>query len=154
MMLPSPLGLPIEELGVPLDGLQCREGECSFITVNIDAMRMHRKKKHKLLWRGDRHALYQKVKVQTFFRTGGLQRYFVVNAEDSSSSRRLSVPCRVEDAVSRELAEFRTIQQEEEQRLQVMDTAVAKTDQTGWSTWQVAILRILHIRPGCPIEAK
>ena len=65
-----------------------------------------------------------------FFCTSGLQRYFVVNAE-KSSSRRLLVPCEVEDAVSRELAEFKTIQQAEEQRLQVMDTSVAKTDQTG-----------------------
>jgi hypothetical protein len=73
--------------------------------------------------------------VQTFFRTGGLQRYFVVNAGDSStgdSNSRPSSPCDVADNVKREMAEWETVQKEEEQRMQLIDAAVAKTDQTGW----------------------
>jgi hypothetical protein len=58
VVLPSLLGLPIDELGAPLDGLQCKEADCSFITINIDAMRMHCKKAHKLAWRGNSKALY------------------------------------------------------------------------------------------------
>jgi hypothetical protein len=46
--MPSPLGLPIKELREPLDGFQCGEEDCSFITININTVRMHRKKEHKL----------------------------------------------------------------------------------------------------------
>ncbi|KAL1640737.1 hypothetical protein SLS61_010232, partial [Didymella pomorum] len=42
--LPDEPAQPIDELGEPLDGLQCET--CSFITVNKDAMRMHCKKTH------------------------------------------------------------------------------------------------------------
>jgi hypothetical protein len=48
VVLPSLLGLPIDELGAPLDSLQCKEADCSFIIINIDIMRMHRKKAHNL----------------------------------------------------------------------------------------------------------
>lgn len=66
----------IEQLGKPLAGLQCRT--CRFITINKDEMRRHCKKHHQLAWVGDESQLYSMVKVQSFFRTGGLQRYFKV----------------------------------------------------------------------------
>jgi hypothetical protein len=72
--------------------------------------------------------------VQTFFRTGRLQRYFVVNAGDSSTGNSNSVPSDprdVADNIKRELAKWKAIKKEEEQRMQVIDAAVAKTDQTG-----------------------
>jgi hypothetical protein len=130
VVLPSPLGPPIDELGAPLDGLQCKEADCSFITINIDTMRMHRKKAHNLTWRGNSKALYQKVKVQTFFRAGGLQRYFVVRAAADSSGT-LSVPCEAANVVKGRLSEWGLTKQEHEQRAQVMDAQVAKTDKTG-----------------------
>ena len=40
--LPDEPAQPIDKLGEPLDGLQCKT--CSFITVNKDTMRMHCKK--------------------------------------------------------------------------------------------------------------
>jgi hypothetical protein len=66
----------IAQLGKPLAGLQCRA--CGFITVNKDQIRMHCKRDHQLAWLGDKSQLYSLVKVQSFFRTGGLQEYFVV----------------------------------------------------------------------------
>jgi hypothetical protein len=63
----------IEQLGKPLAGLQCRT--CRFITINKDEMRRHCKKHHQLAWVGDESQLYSMVKVQSFFRTGGWQRY-------------------------------------------------------------------------------
>jgi hypothetical protein len=66
----------IEQLDKPLAGLQCRT--CRFITINKDKMRRHCKKHHQLAWVGDESQLYSIVKVQSFFRTGGLQRYFKV----------------------------------------------------------------------------
>jgi hypothetical protein len=66
----------IEQLGKPLTGLQCRT--CQFITINKDRFRRHCKKHHGLAWVGDKSQLYSIVKIQSFFRTGGLQRYFEV----------------------------------------------------------------------------
>jgi hypothetical protein len=42
-------------------------------------MRMHCKGKHQQSWTGDTSVLYQSVKVQTFFSSGGLQKYFLVD---------------------------------------------------------------------------
>jgi hypothetical protein len=35
---PAPLGPSIDKLGVPLDGLQCAEEDCDFITINQDRL--------------------------------------------------------------------------------------------------------------------
>jgi hypothetical protein len=61
IQLPDELAQPIEELGKPLDGLQCKT--CGFITTNKDTVRMHCKKKHKQAWRGETSMLYNTVKV-------------------------------------------------------------------------------------------
>jgi hypothetical protein len=74
--LPDEPAQPIEELGNPLDGAQCKT--CSWITVNKDEMRKHCKKNHQQAWVGEKSLLYKTVKVQSFFYTGGLQKYFIV----------------------------------------------------------------------------
>jgi hypothetical protein len=68
---------PFQELGQPLDGLQCRT--CRWRTTNTDQMRMHCKKDHQQPWTGKKSELYQHVKVQTFFSSRGLQKYFLIN---------------------------------------------------------------------------
>jgi superfamily II DNA helicase RecQ len=128
--LPTALSPPIEELGQPLDGLACEQDGCSFITVNVDTLRIHAKKHHNVAWKGDTAALYERVKVQTFFRVGGLQRYFVVRAADSSNAPNVSRE--VTNVVKERLAEWQLTQHAHEERAQVMDAHVAKTDKTGW----------------------
>lgn len=75
--LPEQPADPLEELGMPLDGFGCKI--CSFLTVNIDIMRMHLKRNHQQAWKGEKSALFDSVKVQTFFRSGGLQKYILVD---------------------------------------------------------------------------
>jgi hypothetical protein len=70
------------------------------------------------------------VKAQTFFQGGGLQRYFVVDAADADSTP--SVPREAADVVKERLAEWQLTQHAHEERAQVMDAHVAKTDKTGW----------------------
>lgn len=123
--LPDEPARLIEELGKPLDGLQCKT--CSFITINKDTMRMHCKKDHQQAWLGGKGALYHSVKVQSFFRTGGLQRYFVVDLAVAENGLNDDV----EVAVQRQLAEYKLTQQEVEEELQTLEEA-AKTDKTGW----------------------
>jgi hypothetical protein len=60
--------------------MQCKV--CSFITVNIDSMKKHCYKLHDLSWTGNKNLLYKSVKVQTFFSSGGLQKYFIVDLDD------------------------------------------------------------------------
>ena len=79
IVLPAAFSPPIEELALPLDGLACKQDMCSYITVNIDTLRRHAKKQHGIAWKGNTAALYTEVKVQTFFKLGGLQRYFIVD---------------------------------------------------------------------------
>jgi hypothetical protein len=128
--LPTSLGLPIAELGAPYDGFQCQGENCNFITVNIDELRKHRKSVHGLSWNAKNCDGYQPVKVQTFFQRRGLRRYFIVDVGDNNSNQ--SVPHKVADVVKEQLAEWQLTQHAHEERLQVMEASVAKTDKTGW----------------------
>jgi superfamily II DNA helicase RecQ len=128
--LPHRLGQPVEELGLPQDGYSCSVEDCRFLTVSIDKLRMHRNKDHKLPWKGDQHTLYEKVKVQTLFRTGGLQRYFIVNTEERTSEP--AVSHEDVDVIQRHLAEYSSFTQREEEREQRLEKDVPKTDRTNW----------------------
>ena len=75
--LPEQPAQPIKELGAPLDRLCCKT--CSFLTVDKSVLRKHLKKNHQQAWKGEKSELFDSVKVQTFFRGGGLQKYFVVD---------------------------------------------------------------------------
>ena len=132
--LPPPLGPLIKELGEPQDAFQCQhDGACSssFITVSKDMLQKHCKREHGKAWKGETSTLYGRVKVQTFFRTGGLQRYFVVDVADSSDDAPC-VPREVASVVSERLAEWKLTKHAHEKKAQVMDAQVAKTDKTGW----------------------
>jgi hypothetical protein len=66
--LPAPMGLPIKELGEPLDVYQCRiAGNCGFCTANKIRMQKHCNKVHQTAWKSNGATLCEKVKAQTFF---------------------------------------------------------------------------------------
>ena len=67
------------------------------------------------------------MKVQSFFRTGGLQRYFVVDLAVADNAQNNDV----EVAVQRQLAEYKLTQHEVKEELETLEEA-AKTDKTGW----------------------
>jgi len=135
MQLPGVQEPPIPELGAPLDGFQCVETDCNWRTVNIDELRKHRKKQHSLAWKGNSSAhQYKEVKMQTFFSKPALRRYFLVSAVDASqsSSTTLSTRCQTAATVKEQLAEWDTTKQAHQEKAQIMDAEVAKTDKTGW----------------------
>jgi hypothetical protein len=68
--------------------------------------------------------------VQTFFQRRGLRRYFIVNAGDDNNSD-LYVPREVADVVKGRLAEWQQTQHAHEERAQVIDAYIAKTNKTG-----------------------
>lgn len=71
--------------------------------------------------------LYDAVKVKTFFRTGGLQKYFMVKYDEVVIAEDMDV----ERTIEGRLAEFKVTQEIVGKELQVLDEA-AKTDKTGW----------------------
>ncbi|CAO2655088.1 Nn.00g101520.m01.CDS01, partial [Neocucurbitaria sp. VM-36] len=123
--LPEQPAAPIQELGVPLNGLKCRA--CSFITVNTGNMKTHCRKLHELSWTGDKSILYEDVKVQSFFRAGGLQKYFIVDLVDAENGENLDL----DHVVQQQLAQWKETKQQLKAEMEVMDDA-AKTDKTGW----------------------
>lgn len=102
--LPEEPALPIEELGAPLNALRCKA--CTKITINADAMRKHCKNNHQQAWTGDKSVLCDTVKVQSFFRTGGLQKYFIVEYDAVVNAEEMAV----EGIVEQRLAEFKLTQ--------------------------------------------
>jgi hypothetical protein len=67
-------------------------------------LQKHCKKEHKQAWGGETSTLYKKVEAQTFFRVDGLQRYFIVDAADSSDDTPC-IPRKVAGVVSERLVE-------------------------------------------------
>ena len=123
--LPEQPAQLIEELGTPLDRLCCKI--CSFLTININAMRMHLKRDHEQAWKGEKSDLFTSVKVQTFFRNGGLQRYFIVDLGEGENGEKVDQ----NQVVQQQLSGWQNVRQQLEEDMQVMAEA-AKTDKTGW----------------------
>lgn len=130
VQIPLPMGQPIPHLGEPLDGFQCEEAGCDMITTNKSVLQTHCRRAHRRPWTGDTNALYTKVKVQTFFRTGGLQRYFVVSTADHGTGTGHSQDDK--SKVDEWLGEWKQTETKHEEEMQVMEAEVAKTDRTGW----------------------
>jgi hypothetical protein len=52
-------------------------------------MRIHLKRDHKQAWKREKSDLFTSVNVQTFFRKGGLQRYFIVDLGEGENSEKV-----------------------------------------------------------------
>jgi superfamily II DNA or RNA helicase len=127
--LPPSIRHPFQVLGTPLDAFQCEYNDCTHITKNFSLLKAHCYRRHNISWLGDTETLFKKVKVQTFFNAGGLQRYFVVHALEES---RASVSDGEKAEVDTLLSEWKSTQERHEAEMQVMDAEIAKTDKTGW----------------------
>jgi hypothetical protein len=85
------MGLLIEELGEPLDVYQCRiVDNCGFCTANKIRMQKHCSKVHQTAWMSNEATLCEKIKAQTFFQAGGLQRYFCQSEQHTTAAHCLS----------------------------------------------------------------
>jgi hypothetical protein len=69
--------------------------------------------------------LYKTVKVQSFFCTRGLQKYFIVSLADAVDPKNASVKA----AIKAQLAKYKVTQQEVKEELQTLEDT-AKTDKT------------------------
>ncbi|KNG47914.1 recq family helicase [Stemphylium lycopersici] len=73
------------------------------------------------------------AKAQTFFRTGGFQRYFAVLPSAAAEPIVLRAPAAVHNAeVATILTEYEEAKAKREEELKTADGSVAKTDRTGW----------------------
>jgi hypothetical protein len=69
--------------------------------------------------------LYKTIKVQSFFCTRGLQKYFIVSLADAVDPKNASVKA----AIKAQLTKYKVTQQEVKEELQTLEDA-AKTDKT------------------------
>lgn len=129
--LPLPLGPPLPILGEPLNAFVCNEEECGYVSISRPVIAQHCNKTHGWHSRKDNREHWVPVKVQTFFRTGGHQRYFTV----LPSAAEPAVLCRTATGHETEVAiilnEYKEAQGKREE-LEKADDAAAKTDRTGW----------------------
>jgi hypothetical protein len=123
--LPEQPAQLIQELGTPLDGLSCKT--CYFLTTDKSVLRKHLKKNHQQAWKSDKSEFYESVKVQTFFRSGGLQKYFIVKPGGEDNSETLDR----DQVVERQLSTWLEARKQLEKDMDVIGDA-AKTDKTGW----------------------
>jgi ribosome-associated protein YbcJ (S4-like RNA binding protein) len=94
-------------------------------------MRVHCKtKNHEQPWTGNKSALHEFVKVQTFFSSGGLQKYFIVDLgvglyDNGAAERKLSEHVRTSHKVTQRkcLVATTTIMIHSEHREQVRATS-------------------------------
>jgi hypothetical protein len=123
--LPEQPARALKELGTPSNGLKCKI--CEYLTISSDAIRKHCKKNHPQAWKNEKISLVESVKVQTFFRTGGLQKYFIVAvgvAENVENTVKLGV-------VERQLQNYQQVRQQlTDAEMIVGETA--KTEKTHW----------------------
>jgi hypothetical protein len=132
--LPLPYQPPIALVGDPALGYACKNQGCSYISTSINTMKKHCNKKHNQVSTPSMPYNWQAVQVQTFFKTGGFQRYFIVaRAGTTASSKPESgyAPPTTSEATSI-ITEWTAAQQVRSQQLDIAEAAIAATDRTGW----------------------
>lgn len=150
--LPQPHGPPLSILGDPLDALQCEQDGCNYITQNNNVFGIHCREKHKITWRGKESILSEKVKVQTFYRTEGLQRYFVV-AVPVGSRDATGLPADVKTEVDTILSEWSVVKAEHEEEMQVMQRSRRQQDRLVHSDRVPAAFQEERSQPSCTCRA-
>ncbi|KAL6164428.1 hypothetical protein ACJQWK_09163 [Exserohilum turcicum] len=90
-------------------------------------MRKHLKKNHQQAWKGEKSALFDFIKVQTFFRAWGLRKYFIVSLGVGENREKLDQ----KERVQQQLSDWRSMRKQLEEKTQVMEPT-AKIDKTGW----------------------
>ncbi|KAF3029165.1 hypothetical protein E8E12_000446 [Didymella heteroderae] len=125
---------PFLALGEPLDAFVCEEEECGYISISRPVIAQHCNTKHEWQSKKDDRNHWMPVKAQTFFRTGGFQRYFtVLPAAAAAGPAILRAPAAVHDAeVAAILSEYEEGRVKRENEFKTADDSVARTDRTGW----------------------
>ena len=91
---------------------------------------MHLKKNHQQAWKGEKSDLFHAIKVQTFFNSGGLQKYFLidlgvgVNSENREKLHQKQV-------VAEQLNKWKKVREQLVKDGEIM-APTAKIDKTGW----------------------
>jgi len=133
--LPPPLRPPIRALGEPVDAFLCEEEECGFISINHSVIGKHCNKMHGWKWKKEEPEHWHEVKVQTFFNSGGLRRYFIVRAVECQpvdSLRGGEDDDGGEGEIAAIKSEWAEAWQKHEKELEKVDEEMARTDRTGW----------------------
>jgi predicted AlkP superfamily phosphohydrolase/phosphomutase len=91
-------------------------------------MKKHYYKLHDLSWTGNKNLLYKSIKVQTFFSSGGLQKYFIINLDDRED-REDGEKIDQNQVILQQLSDYQKVRKEIKDNIQVIEEAV-KTNKT------------------------
>jgi superfamily II DNA/RNA helicase len=121
-----PPGPPFDVLRPPVDALLCAEPGCGFASIQLTSVRSHCNKIHN--WRSTRQSktYWTSIKAQTFFTSGGLQRYFAVEPDPDNAVS--DGDTNTEDECARWEAKRLELKKAEQERMKAMPG----TDRTGW----------------------
>ncbi|KAK0926478.1 hypothetical protein LTR29_017851 [Friedmanniomyces endolithicus] len=130
--LPSAYGPPVDGLAPPRPGFQCDEDDCRSISTRRATIAEHCNGHG---WRStrDEREHWTDVWVQSFSLTPGKQRWFIISMHAelvAEETERISNETQSQkDMILRDFDELRNRRKQE---LDVLESEVAKTDQTGW----------------------
>jgi superfamily II DNA helicase RecQ len=140
--LPPPNQPPIQALGPPLPAFACSHLGCDYITTDRKNIRRHYNQTHNWISSPQDRQPWACIQAQTFFRTGGFQRYFqvkpIAEAEGGTTSNTTT------SDISRLLHEIQSSQAKHAESLAIADATIAKTDHTGWfkrNQWPIHLAR-------------
>jgi hypothetical protein len=146
--LPLPNQPPIPILGDSISAYACSNKSCTFITASCNSIHKHYNKEHNWISSPQDRKPWACIQAQTFFRSGGRQRYFQVQPlplETSSLSASTTT-----DAVSHIVQQIQSSQAKHAESLAIADATIAKTDHTGWfnrNRWPIhlASCNLIHL---------
>ncbi|KAF4546948.1 Orsellinic acid-like protein [Elsinoe fawcettii] len=140
--LPEPLGPAFGSLGRPLQAYICEEEECEELSVSRDRISKHCRQNHAWRWSRDAPEYWHTVWVQTFFKSGGFQKYFTVlfdgqGDDDQLGEDQVRGSGDEDSALVRQQVDliedmWREEVDKRKEALEVMEASAAKQDRTGW----------------------
>ena len=129
--LPKAYGPPIEAIAPPRVGYLCDEKDCGFTSISRTRTAQHCNGHG---WRSSHEEKehWTRVWVQSFCSKSGRQRWFIVSVDEETTTDAAPMP---EDVLAQRkeiLRDFGAQRVGRKAQVEVMDTEIAKTDQTGW----------------------
>jgi len=131
LSLPPPFGPPFNALAAPIRAFLCDKEECSFVSKNRGVTARHCNHAHGWHSSKEDRKHWTSVQVQTFFVSGGFQRYFIVHIPEEPGTRRAAARDR-EGFVAMTLAGWVKSDEDHARRLEVADAQVARMNWTAW----------------------
>ena len=124
VVVPPEMVASVAALGMPKCGYLCATAHCGFISVDRKNIATHCRKEHDWKSTGDDRQHWVDIRVQTFCRTPGRQRYFQVRHTDDTTA--------TTEETGEVMEEYQRLQTKRKIEEEVLAGKMEPTDMTGW----------------------